>query len=163
VKLEMTESSQPIYQGISSQWPKRQAVVKSLRRLGQRSMQPITEYNNRQDSDNPINVVPSVDYGGIGRDLQFGAIALALEGEDWLAGLARSTAYRLFSNKLNYFWHENFRILYKQDERVLNMFNANLAITDMAFAFLLGWTEEAIHQVPHICSLEQGASPSYPV
>lgn len=142
----MTEISEISVRGVSASWTKRSALIKLLRGVSVRSTQAIADYNNRLDDDNPANLVPSVDYGGLGRDLQFEAIARALEKEDWAASLARPLAYRLLSNQLNYFWHENFRALYQHSGRVLNMFNVSLATSDMAFAFLLGWNELAIYQ-----------------
>lgn len=124
----------------------RKTLIKLLRGVSVRTSQPVVDYNNRSDDDNPVNLVPSVYYGGLGRDLQFEAIALALEGRNWPAAIARPLAYRLLSNQLNYFWHENFRILYRDSGRVLNMFNVSLAVSDMAFAFVLGWDEQATYQ-----------------
>jgi len=142
----MTELSNLTRCDVASAWPKRNALIESLMGVSLRSEQQLLAYNARTDADNAVNLVPSVEYAGLGRDLQFKAIALALNQEPWLPALAKPVAYRLFSNKLNFFWHENFRVLYKDSGRVLNMFNVSLAVTDMAFAFLLGWTEEAVYQ-----------------
>lgn len=140
----MTEISEVKFRGVASSWPKRSALIKALRKANVRSIHPLIEYNDRTDLDNPVQLVPSVEYSGLGRDMEFEAIAVALEGGAWVSALARPIAYRLFSNKLNYFWHENFRLLYRESGRVLNMFDTNLAIVDMGFAFLLGWYEEAL-------------------
>lgn len=142
----MTDFSDLKPLGISSKWPRRSAVIKSLREVSIRSTSRIAKYNERLDDKNTAKVVPSVAYGGVGRDLQFSAVGKALERSTWLPDAAHATAYRLFSAKLDYFWHENFRVLYRDQGRVLNMFDTSLATIDMAFAFILGWSDAAIYQ-----------------
>lgn len=142
----MTELSELKPLGIGSPWSKRKALIKSLRGHHPHSMQSVVDYNARSDVKNEVNLVPINGYSGMGRDWQFEAIALALEGKAWLPTLADSTAYRLFSDKLYIFWNHNFRILYPENERGLRMFSVEAAILHMAHAFLLGWEEEAIYQ-----------------
>ena len=142
----MTDLSELKLQGVFAKWPKRSSVIKTLRGSRVRSYDRIDKYNTRGHDKNSVKVVPAVPYGGIGRDLQFEAIAQALEGNAWLPSLASSVAYGLFSWKLDYFWHENFREIYRESGRVLNMFNTGLASVDMAFCFLLGWEDDAIYQ-----------------
>ncbi|AZP14559.1 hypothetical protein EJN92_13180 [Undibacterium parvum] len=60
--------------------------------------------------------------------------------------MAESTAYRLFADKLDFFWHQQFRIRFPEHPNGLHMMNmANVAV-HMAYAFLLGWEREATYQ-----------------
>jgi hypothetical protein len=142
----MTELSELKPIGIGSPWSKRKPLIKSLRSHHPDSMQSVMDYNARLDVKNKVNVVTTSGYRGMGRDWQFEAIALALEGNPWLPSLAHSSAYRLFSDKLYFFWHHQFGIVFPEHSRGLHMFSIEAAAAHMAYAFLLGWEDVAIYQ-----------------
>ena len=74
------------------------------------------------------------------------AICHALLGKPWPLTLAYSTAYRLFTDKLDYFWHHNFRLIFPDHPSPLQMFNWESSVIGLGHAFILGWKEEAIYQ-----------------
>ena len=143
----MTELKDIIDPGIRPSWTKRKPLIKSLRSYQPDTLEANVKYNARLDEKNRVNAVQIHGFLGVGRNLQFEAIALALEGSPWFPTLAHSTAYNLFVDKLDYFWHHNFDILYPNHPNGgLNMFNVYFGILHMAYSFLLGWEEEAIYQ-----------------
>lgn len=143
----MTELSEIKPLGIAPAWRKRKAIVKAIQdNLATGSMQSAVDYNARLDVKNTNNGVPDTPYLRVGRLAQVETTALALAGQPWLPTLAKSTAYGLFADQLNFFWHYQYDVLFPQQAGKLNWFNTARAAEHMAYAFLLGWVDEAIYQ-----------------
>jgi len=149
----MTEFDESLVMGVSSKWTKRKALVKMLREISERKsavtlwMDGVAEYNARHEANNPVNSIrASIDYDGWGSVGLIEATAVALEGGNWIPELVRATARSMFSDRLRYFWHGQFGVLFQNHERGLHSMSFVWMTQCMAFSFLLGWKEQGIYQ-----------------
>jgi len=143
----MTELRELQSLGIAPFWPTRKTLIKGLRNYTPWTMSQAAAYNARLDGKNKHKATSSIDYRGTGGRYQMDAIATALEGgNNWKPELARSLGYLMFADRLGYFWHGQYNILFPHMKGQLRMMDW-LSMTDsMAFSFLLGWIEQAIYQ-----------------
>jgi hypothetical protein len=143
----MTELSEVQSLGIAPFWPSRTTLVKELRNYTPSTMTAAAAYNDRLDKKNKHNATSSIDYKWAGGRYQMDAIATALEGGDtWRAELARSIGYLMFADRLAYFWHGQYDILFPHMKGQLRLMDWVFMTNSMAFSFLLDWTEQAIYQ-----------------
>lgn len=143
----MTELSEVQSLGIAPYWPTRKTLIKRLRNYTPFGMEQTLAYNARLDEKNKNNATSSIDYKGTGGRYQMDAIATALEhGQTWKSELARSVGYLMFADRLAYFWHGQYDILFPHRKGQFRMMDWVFMTNSMAFSFLLGWTEQAIYQ-----------------
>lgn len=142
----MQTNAQPNLLGIGTTWPSRKELIKELRGFSPADTDRITNYNSRLDVKNRANVVEHSRYSLISNRQEAAAMSLAWEGNAWLPTLAYSTAYRLFADKMSFFWHYNFRLIFPDHPQPLQLFNDERATVGMAYAFILGWLDEALYQ-----------------
>lgn len=149
----MSEFDESLMMGVSPKWTKRKALIKMLRAITERKStvtlwaNGIAEYNARRESNNPVNSIPaSIDYYAWASRCLAEAMALALQGDEWLPELARASAYSMFSGRCYHFWHRQFGILFPDNKRGLRSISFVSMTQSMAFAFLLGWKEQGVYQ-----------------
>lgn len=143
----MPELSEVQSLGIAPYWPSRKTLIKKLRNYTPFGMAQTAAYNARLDEKNKNNATSSIDYKGIGGRYQMDAIASALEhGQTWKSELAQSVGYLMFADRLGYFWHGQYDILFPHMKGQLRMMDWVFMTNSMAFSFLLGWIEQAIYQ-----------------
>lgn len=143
----MTDFSEEFLVGVCDQWVTYRRVLKDLRLGSSRNMDAARAYNSRQEPSNVNNVVPDTAYYAMGAQIQLNAIAAAFEGSDqWKLNLADALLYRTFGNRLCYFWHYQFDILFPSHKQPLADLSFASMTESMAFAFMLGQTEQAVYQ-----------------
>lgn len=142
----MVINVEPTHIGIGPKWPTRKSLIKVLQVSSPASVDKIRNYISRTDLKNFRNVVESSTFSLIANQQEAVAMSLALEGKVWPPTLAYSTAYRLFADKLDYFWHYNFRLIFPEHPSPLRMFSHERAIVGLGYACVLGWQAEAIYQ-----------------
>ena len=143
----MTELSELQSPGIATFWPTRKTLITKLRNYTPWGMEQTVAYNARLDSKNTHKATSSIDYKGTGGRYQNDAIATALEGgNSWKQELARSLSYLMFANRLGYFWHGQYDILFPHMKGQLRMMDWVSMTNSMAFSFMFGWTDQAIYQ-----------------
>lgn len=144
--------------GVSSEWKSRKSVIKDLRAYTPSTMTRAIAYNARTDEKNKNNVPESSSYRLKGGLRQMDAIAAALELDpSWKQSLAESISYLMLSDRLLYFWHSQYDILFPRMKGQLRQMDWVSMTNSMAFSLMLGWTEQAAHQgyLAH-ASLNQG-------
>ena len=133
--------------GVAQHWPSRDSVVKGLRAYTPSTMDHAVAYNARLDDRNKKNATSWIAYFSRGARRQMDAIADALEDRAaWTGELGESIRDLMFADRMSYFWHGKFRVLFPTHERPLALMDWVFMTNSMAFAFLLGWTEQAIYQ-----------------
>jgi hypothetical protein len=133
--------------GVAPNWKSRQALIKALRTYVPSTMDRVIAYNSRTDHKNKNNVVQSTAYQLRGGQRQMDSIASALElRETWKAELAESIQYLMFAHRLDYFWHRQYDVLFPHQRGQLRMLDWVAMTNSMAFAFMLGWTDQAIYE-----------------
>ena len=148
----MTEFDDSLMLGVSQRWTKRKALVKMLRNMtpplpGNGPIDWIAAYNNRSDADNSCNSI-SASGGYISRGSRClgETIAAALEGSAWMPLLAQASSILMLADRLAYFWHGQYDVLFPERKGKLHMMSFVRMTNSMAFAFLLGWKEQGIYQ-----------------
>jgi len=143
----MTELSELQSLGIAPFWPTRETLIKNLRNYTPFTMAGAAAYNARLDDKNKHSATSSFDYKCAGARYQLDAIAMALEGnKTWKTELARSLGYLMFADRLQYFWHGQYDVLFPHMKGLLRMMDWVFMTNSMAFSFLLGWKDQAIYQ-----------------
>lgn len=143
----MTDLSELQSLGIARFWPTRETLIKELRNYTPFTMAGAAAYNSRLDDKNKNNATSSINYKWAGGRYQMDAIAMALDGsKTWKTELARSLGYLMFADRLEYFWHGQYDVLFPHMKGLLRMMNWVSMTNGMAFSFLLGWREPAIYQ-----------------
>jgi hypothetical protein len=133
--------------GVSSEWNSRRSVIKDLRAYTPCTMTRAIAYNARTDEKNKNNVPESSSYRLRGGVRQMDAIAAALELDpSWKETLAESISYLMLSDRLLYFWHCQYDILFPRMKGQLRLMDWVSMTNSMAFSLMLGWTEQAIYQ-----------------
>jgi len=132
--------------GIDPCWPSRQTVVRWIEATTPWSMEQADAYNRRTDVKNVRNTLPTSSYDPVGFRQSGKATALALEGKPWESAMASALGYQLFGDKLKFFWHGQFRMLFPSHQQPLRMMNWSVMTETMAMAFVLGWEAEGIYQ-----------------
>jgi hypothetical protein len=118
----MTELSEVQSLGMVPYWPSRKTLIKKLRNYTPWTMTGAIAYNNRLDNKNKNNATTSIDYKGAGGRYQMDAIATALEhAQAWKSELAQSVGYLMFADRLGYFWHGQYDILFPHRKGLLRM------------------------------------------
>lgn len=127
--------------------PSRDELIEGLRNAPAFSMTAAVAYLERKDGfQNRTNMVENIAFISTGMTLQFGAIANALERmPTWKDDLARTISYLLFGYRLRYFWHVQSRSVFPNATRPLRSMWWEKMTNTMAFAFALGWTEDATY------------------
>jgi len=126
--------------------PSRKQIVSQLRKYTPRTMDRAAAYNTRTD-ENSVNAVSWVSFYSVGATRQLDAIANALEvSPSWTADLASSLNYLLFADRLSYFWHGQFRLVFANHPQPLRLMDWEPMTVGMALAFTIGWREQAIYQ-----------------
>ena len=124
----------------------RKQLISQLRKYTPRTMDRAIAYNARAD-DNPVNAVSFVSYWSVGSTRELDAIASALEGRStWVNELAAAVQYQLFADKLSFFWHCRFRVVFPEHTQPLRLMDWEAMTETMAQAFLLDWRELASYQ-----------------
>ena len=126
--------------------PSRKQLASRLRRYTPRTIDRAIAYNNRAD-DNPVNTISWVSFLSNGGTRQLEALANALESKpSWPSDLAGSLSYDLFAERLSFFWHRQFRVMFPAHPQPLRQTDWEAATVTMALAFMLGWHERAVTQ-----------------
>jgi hypothetical protein len=133
--------------GVSSDWKSRRLVVRDLRTYTPSTMTRAIAYNARTDEKNKNNVPESGSYRLSGGLRQMDAIASALEvDQSWKQTLAESLRYLMFSDRVLYFWHCQYDVLFPLMKGQLRLMDWVSMTNSMAFSLMLGWTEQATYQ-----------------
>lgn len=110
-------------------------------------MDGVVAYVNRTDANNKSRAIATFDFTSVGSIRASYAIASALSGDpSWKPELAQSLVYITFADRMDYFWHEQFRILFPQHRHPMAMMNWEQMTHTLAFCALLGWTDAAVYQ-----------------
>jgi hypothetical protein len=133
--------------GVAPQWKSRRSVVEDLRTYTQSTMTRAIAYNARTDEKNKNNVPESSSYRLKGGIRQMDAMAAALEGgESWNQTLAESISYLMLSDRLLYFWHCQYDVLFPLMKGQLRLMDWVSMTNSMAFSLILGWSQQASYQ-----------------
>lgn len=133
--------------GVSDRWVSAKRIIKDLRASTPRNMDSVALYNARLDTNNTNNVIGYLGYLSMGAHLQLDAIATALEnGATWRQKLAKSVGYCMFGDRMNYFWHHQFKQIFPEHPQPLRIMGFAAMTESIAYSLMLGWTEEAIYQ-----------------
>ncbi|EEF25024.1 conserved hypothetical protein [Ricinus communis] len=142
----MTNLSQINSIGVAQQWPSRERVIDQIAKTTPWSIEPVTAYNRRDDVENAASAPPHGAYIGVGVRLLADAQAAALKCAPWERAAIDALGYILLGNQLDYFWHVQFRTLFRNHSRPLRMMDWKLIVESMAMLFSLGRREEATYQ-----------------
>jgi len=126
----------------------RKAIIEDLTsRYGRipNELDRIEIYHARNDLKNEYGAPPDDPYEIIGQQKFFDAIARALAGEEWTPALADSIRYRLFSYRLNYYWHYRLRRLSPPNPRPMRMMSWERMSETLACCVMLNQMKEAIY------------------
>src|SRR5258707_15810783 len=136
----MSESGHPLRVGVAPDWKSRKSVIKDLRSYTPSSMDRAVAYNSRAEVRNKSQAVHTGSYLMRGGRRQMDAIASALEGgQDWKRDLAQSVTDLMFADRLDYFWHQQYDIVFPHMKGQLRMMDWVVMTNSLAFSLLLGW------------------------
>jgi hypothetical protein len=127
--------------------PARKQLVARLRKYTPRTMDTVVAYIGRADGRNKVNAVENGGFLSVGGTRELDALANALEVRpSWTNDLASALSYLMFADRLDYFWHHQFRVLYPDRAEPLRMMDWEPATISMALGFVLGWNDHAVYQ-----------------
>jgi hypothetical protein len=143
--IEMTDVNDNS-QSIAADWPSRKAIIRAIEKTTPWTIEPAIVYNARLNATDKVNAPPIGAYCGVGVRLLAQADALALKCEPWEKQATDALGYIELDAKLDFFWHVQFRTLFKDRPRPLRRMDWALIAKTMALQFVLGHTDEAIYQ-----------------
>jgi hypothetical protein len=73
-------------------------------------------------------------------------MALSLHNEEYETALAKALNYLLFGDRLRFFWHYQFRLVFPSSNQPLRSLSSEGMIEIMAWTLLIGWNEAGIYQ-----------------
>lgn len=138
-----------IPQGLKPRWVSRKVWIERTRRNDPRPpMADVLAYNNyapRNEHQSKLKSIVFLDYYFVALYDECQALVSAMEIQpDWQSQMAAMLRYYLFYDTLDYFWHTKMTAM--QDGQGLQMQNIERMTNNMAYSFMLGWTDQSIYQ-----------------